>query len=46
LSWLVLEIPDKLGRAKYVFAITAHLLKVLGEIATGYNIGCKFGKMV
>ncbi|KAF8188436.1 hypothetical protein K438DRAFT_1594303, partial [Mycena galopus ATCC 62051] len=32
--------------AKYGFAITAHLLRVLGEVATGYNIGCKFGKMV
>ncbi|KAJ7898204.1 hypothetical protein B0H14DRAFT_3080808 [Mycena olivaceomarginata] len=32
--------------AKYGFAITAHLLNVLGEVATGYNIGCKLGKMV
>ncbi|KAJ7811814.1 hypothetical protein B0H14DRAFT_2378049, partial [Mycena olivaceomarginata] len=32
--------------AKYGFAITAHLLNVLGEVATGYDIGCKFGKMV
>ncbi|KAJ7798059.1 hypothetical protein B0H14DRAFT_3492934 [Mycena olivaceomarginata] len=31
--------------AKYGFAITAHLLNVLGEVATGYNIRCKFGKM-
>jgi hypothetical protein len=33
-------------RSKYPLAITAHLLNILGEIATGYDIGCKFGKMV
>lgn len=32
--------------AKYGLSITAHLLNVLGEIAIGYDIGCKFGKMV
>ncbi|KAJ7723600.1 hypothetical protein B0H14DRAFT_3098274 [Mycena olivaceomarginata] len=32
--------------AKYGFTITAHLLNVLGEVATSYDIGCKFGKMV
>ncbi|KAF8147971.1 hypothetical protein K438DRAFT_1779830 [Mycena galopus ATCC 62051] len=32
--------------AKYGFAITAHLLRILGEVGTGYDIGCKFGKMV
>ncbi|KAF7341857.1 hypothetical protein MSAN_02041200 [Mycena sanguinolenta] len=32
--------------AKYGFAITAHLLRVLGELGVGYDIGCKFGKMV
>ncbi|KAJ7748011.1 hypothetical protein B0H14DRAFT_3897197 [Mycena olivaceomarginata] len=32
--------------AKYPFSITAHLLKVLGEVGIGYNIGCRFGKMV
>ncbi|KAJ6459907.1 hypothetical protein C8R45DRAFT_1056176 [Mycena sanguinolenta] len=32
--------------AKYGFSITAHLLQVLGEVAAGYDIGCKFGKMV
>ncbi|KAF7367673.1 hypothetical protein MSAN_00831000 [Mycena sanguinolenta] len=32
--------------AKYGFAITAHLLRVLGELGAGYDIGCKFGKMV
>ncbi|KAJ7362727.1 hypothetical protein DFH08DRAFT_799747 [Mycena albidolilacea] len=44
----VLMVADmvKSGKlAKYGFAIAAHLLKVLGEIATSYNIGCKFGKM-
>ncbi|KAJ6593718.1 hypothetical protein B0H19DRAFT_916404 [Mycena capillaripes] len=32
--------------SKYGFAVTAHLLRVLGEVASGYDIGCKFGKMV
>ncbi|KAJ7902392.1 hypothetical protein B0H13DRAFT_2274934 [Mycena leptocephala] len=32
--------------AKYGFAGTAHLLNVLGEGAGGYDIGCKFGRMV
>ncbi|KAJ7467356.1 hypothetical protein B0H11DRAFT_2306441 [Mycena galericulata] len=32
--------------AKYGFAITNHLLRVLGELGLGYDIGCKFGKMV
>ncbi|KAJ7019155.1 hypothetical protein C8F04DRAFT_1276622 [Mycena alexandri] len=32
--------------AKYGFAVTAHLLRVLGELGLGYDIGCKFGKMV
>ncbi|KAJ7155575.1 hypothetical protein C8R43DRAFT_1000468 [Mycena crocata] len=32
--------------AKYGYAVTHHLIKVLGEIASGYDIGCKFGKMV
>ncbi|KAJ7028886.1 hypothetical protein C8F04DRAFT_1212051 [Mycena alexandri] len=32
--------------AKYGFAITAHLIHVLGELGLGYDIGCKFGKMV
>ncbi|KAJ7166567.1 hypothetical protein C8R43DRAFT_946113 [Mycena crocata] len=31
---------------KYGFAIIAHLLRVLGELGVGYDIGCKFGKMV
>ncbi|KAJ7875013.1 hypothetical protein B0H13DRAFT_2236144 [Mycena leptocephala] len=32
--------------SKYGFAVTNHLMRVLGEIAVGYDIGCKFGKMV
>ncbi|KAJ7067709.1 hypothetical protein B0H15DRAFT_794140 [Mycena belliarum] len=32
--------------AKYGFAVTNHLIKVLGEIAEGYDIGCKAAKMV
>ncbi|KAJ7839844.1 hypothetical protein B0H14DRAFT_2287168, partial [Mycena olivaceomarginata] len=32
--------------SKYPLAITAHLLNVLGEVAIGYDIGCKFGKVV
>ncbi|KAJ7256854.1 hypothetical protein B0H12DRAFT_1015629 [Mycena haematopus] len=32
--------------AKYGFAVTAHLIRVLGETGLGYDIGCKYGKMV
>ncbi|KAF8217912.1 hypothetical protein K438DRAFT_1901011 [Mycena galopus ATCC 62051] len=32
--------------AKYGFAITAHLLCVLHQLGLGYDIGCKYGKMV
>ncbi|KAJ7799758.1 hypothetical protein B0H14DRAFT_3092767 [Mycena olivaceomarginata] len=32
--------------AKYGFAVVNHLISVLGEIGDGYDIGCKFGKMV
>ncbi|KAJ7772501.1 hypothetical protein B0H14DRAFT_3590063 [Mycena olivaceomarginata] len=45
----VLKVVDmvKSGElSKYPLAITAHLLNALGEIAIGYNIGCKFGKIV
>ncbi|KAJ7853837.1 hypothetical protein B0H14DRAFT_3653218 [Mycena olivaceomarginata] len=45
----VLKVVDmvKSGElSKYPLAITAHLLNVLGEVAIGYDIGCKFGKMV
>ncbi|KAJ7807195.1 hypothetical protein B0H14DRAFT_2381496 [Mycena olivaceomarginata] len=45
----VLKVVDmvKSGElSKYPLAITAHLLNVLGEVAIGYDIGCKFGKTV
>ncbi|KAF8158738.1 hypothetical protein K438DRAFT_1909998 [Mycena galopus ATCC 62051] len=32
--------------AKYGLSITAHVITVLGEIAIGHDIGCKFGKLV
>ncbi|KAJ7871910.1 hypothetical protein B0H13DRAFT_2236318 [Mycena leptocephala] len=32
--------------SKYGLSIVNHLLNVLGEIALGYDIGCKFGKLV
>ncbi|KAJ7733361.1 hypothetical protein B0H16DRAFT_1665104 [Mycena metata] len=32
--------------AKYGFAITAHLIGVLGKLGLGYDIGCKFAEMV
>ncbi|KAJ7811247.1 hypothetical protein B0H14DRAFT_2378494 [Mycena olivaceomarginata] len=32
--------------SKYSLARTHHVLNVLGEVALGYNIGCKFGKLV
>ncbi|KAF8158816.1 hypothetical protein K438DRAFT_1910014 [Mycena galopus ATCC 62051] len=31
---------------KYGFAVVQHLIKVLGEIASGYDVGCKFGAQV
>ncbi|KAJ6505360.1 hypothetical protein C8R45DRAFT_1051065 [Mycena sanguinolenta] len=31
---------------KYAFAVVNHLIKVLGEIASGYDVGCKFAKQV
>ncbi|KAJ7829966.1 hypothetical protein B0H14DRAFT_2366152 [Mycena olivaceomarginata] len=45
----VLKVVDmvKSGElSKYPLALTAHILNVLGEVAIGYDIGCKFGKMV
>ncbi|KAJ6501407.1 hypothetical protein DFH09DRAFT_1335950 [Mycena vulgaris] len=45
----VLKVVDmiKSGElSKYPLAIVNHLLNILGEIALGYNIGCKLGKMV
>ncbi|KAJ7836943.1 hypothetical protein B0H13DRAFT_2422497 [Mycena leptocephala] len=32
--------------SKYGLSITYHLLTVLGQIALGYDIGCRFGKLV
>ncbi|KAF7371284.1 hypothetical protein MSAN_00764300 [Mycena sanguinolenta] len=43
---VVIDIVKSGELAKYGFAITAHLLQVIGEVVEGYNIGCKFGKMV
>ncbi|KAJ7792123.1 hypothetical protein B0H14DRAFT_2394917 [Mycena olivaceomarginata] len=37
---------SSLRSSKYPLAITAHLLNALGEVAIGYDIGCKFGKIV
>ncbi|KAJ7041670.1 hypothetical protein C8F04DRAFT_1252601 [Mycena alexandri] len=44
----VLVVVDmvKSGEAKYGFAIAAHLLRVLGEVGLGYDIGCKFAQMM
>ncbi|KAJ7803376.1 hypothetical protein B0H14DRAFT_3154471 [Mycena olivaceomarginata] len=45
----VLKVVDvvKSGElSKYPLAIMAHLLNILGEVAIGYDIGCKFDKMV
>ncbi|KAJ7195403.1 hypothetical protein B0H12DRAFT_1082211 [Mycena haematopus] len=43
---LVIVDMVKSGEAKYGFAVTAHLLLVLHKLGLGYDIGCKFGKMV
>ncbi|KAJ7748091.1 hypothetical protein B0H16DRAFT_1663553 [Mycena metata] len=32
--------------AKYGFAVTAHLIRTLGKLGLGYDIGCKFAEMV
>ncbi|KAJ7710234.1 hypothetical protein B0H14DRAFT_3099401 [Mycena olivaceomarginata] len=32
--------------AKYGFAVVNHLLNIIGQVAVGYDIGCKFGKIV
>ncbi|KAF8169554.1 hypothetical protein K438DRAFT_1909486 [Mycena galopus ATCC 62051] len=32
--------------AKYGLSITAHVIAILGEIAIGHDIGCKFAKLV
>ncbi|KAJ7091663.1 hypothetical protein C8R44DRAFT_545044, partial [Mycena epipterygia] len=45
----VLKVVDmvKSGElSKYPLEIVAHILSVLGEVAIGYDIGCKLGKIV
>ncbi|KAJ7236132.1 hypothetical protein C8J57DRAFT_1194406 [Mycena rebaudengoi] len=32
--------------SKYGFAVIKHLIRTYGEVACGYNIGCKYGKTV
>ncbi|KAJ7159361.1 hypothetical protein C8R43DRAFT_1086918 [Mycena crocata] len=32
--------------AQYGYAVANHLMRVLGSMGLGYDIGCKFGKMV
>ncbi|KAJ7776444.1 hypothetical protein B0H16DRAFT_1659785 [Mycena metata] len=32
--------------AKYGFSIVAHLIRVLGKLGLGYDIGCRFAQMV
>ncbi|KAJ7768412.1 hypothetical protein B0H16DRAFT_1307963 [Mycena metata] len=32
--------------AKYGFVVVNHLIKVIGELGDGYDIGCEFGKMI
>ncbi|KAJ7233282.1 hypothetical protein B0H12DRAFT_1028580, partial [Mycena haematopus] len=43
---LIVDMVKSGELAKYGFAIMEHLIRVLGELGLGYNIGCKFGKMV
>ncbi|KAJ7826453.1 hypothetical protein B0H14DRAFT_2595777 [Mycena olivaceomarginata] len=43
---LVADMVHSGEMAKYGFAVVNHLVSVLGEIGDGYDIGCKFGKMV
>ncbi|KAF7362867.1 hypothetical protein MVEN_00636500 [Mycena venus] len=43
---LVLDMIQSGELAKYGFAVVNHLLKVIGQVAAGYDIGCKFGKMI
>lgn len=35
-----------LFRSKYPLAVSHHLLNVLGEVALGYDIGCKLAKII
>ncbi|KAK7028351.1 hypothetical protein R3P38DRAFT_3314844 [Favolaschia claudopus] len=44
---LVVEDMVKSGElSKYALSVTAHLLKVLGKLAIGYDIGCLLDKLV
>ncbi|KAJ6567645.1 hypothetical protein DFH09DRAFT_1314159 [Mycena vulgaris] len=43
---LVCDMIESRELAKYGYAVTHHLIKVLSEIALGYDIGCKFSKTV
>ncbi|KAJ7767067.1 hypothetical protein B0H14DRAFT_3509890 [Mycena olivaceomarginata] len=43
---VVLDMVQSGELAKYGFAVVNHLLNVIGQVAVGYDIGCKFGKMV
>ncbi|KAJ7839995.1 hypothetical protein B0H14DRAFT_2587736 [Mycena olivaceomarginata] len=43
---LVADMVHSGEMGKYGFAVVNHLVSVLGEIGDGYDIGCKFGKMV
>ncbi|KAJ7254118.1 hypothetical protein B0H12DRAFT_1003455, partial [Mycena haematopus] len=39
---LIVDMVKSGELAKYGFAITEHLIRVLGELGLGYDIGCKF----
>ncbi|KAJ7093863.1 hypothetical protein B0H15DRAFT_776350 [Mycena belliarum] len=43
---LVADMVQSGELSKYGFAVIDHLINVLGELASGYDIGCKFKKMV
>ncbi|KAJ7075040.1 hypothetical protein B0H15DRAFT_925551 [Mycena belliarum] len=43
---IVVDMVKSCELAKYGFAVTHHLMCVLGEIGLGYDIGCKYDKMV
>ncbi|KAJ7084524.1 hypothetical protein B0H15DRAFT_923560 [Mycena belliarum] len=43
---LVADMVQSGELAKYGFAVIHHLIRVLGELGDGYDIGCKFKNMV
>ncbi|KAJ7077509.1 hypothetical protein B0H15DRAFT_955006 [Mycena belliarum] len=43
---LVTDMVQSGELGKYGFAVTNHLIKVLGEVAEGYDIGCEFGERI